>query len=452
MKRILTLTLFAASIGLAYAQTPVVVQDAKTTAAELKIKCQVLKVAKNDCVIAHFSNTDDDWSLSKKPSDVYRVLNGKTADNLFVATDFYRNGQKQADTFASPHAAAVLKSWVNSELQLTATNFNQYRPDGSKEYTYDLVEGLEDGSMTAYYPSGSIESTGANQNDEHVGIWTYWHDNGQKQSTGERKGDLKIGRWMYWYENGNNEETEFFDDQGQLTSTSIGWYENGKKKHEVPYTAGKRVGAATYWYDNGQKETQGKFVNDEYNGEWTYWDEAGHKTETILYKNGEVISNNSEWPEHSSPYDATKEAGVATVEAAKAELSPATYDAQSSAYLLNTNCTKFIRADQCVIAYFDKNDNVQSSSKGAKYYRVLHGKVNDLYIIQDFYRAGQKQSDVVFARSEDGILNSFDTADLNTEGSITGYKPNGKIEFSDRPGSAVDVAKEAAAAVVDAAK
>ena len=476
MKRILTLTLFAASIGFAYAQTPVVVQDAKTTAAELKIKCQVLKIAKNDCVIAHFSNTDDDWSLSKKPSDVYRVLNGKTADNLFVATDFHRNGQKQGDTFATPYATAVLKSWANSELQFNAKNYSNYRTDGTKEYTYDVVDGINNGTTTEYYENGSKKSSGAVKNDIHDGTWTYWYENGEKQSTGVEKDDLQIGKWMYWYDNGKDRTIEYFDDQGLLTNRAMAWYESGEKQAEIDYKAGERSGSSVYWHKNGQKsaegnflndhevgkwtfwhensekESQGKYVNGEYDGEWKFWDESGHRTEAMVYKNGELISNESNLAS-TAAVDAAKAAAYAAVDAARQIDN--TYDAQAAADNLGVDCKKFIRADQCVIAYFDKNNDVQSSSKGAKYYRVLHGKVNDLYIIQDFYRTGQKQSNVVFASSSDGVLGSFSTFDLNPEGRVTGYKPNGATVFSDRfiNGEIVyDATSAEAATPVDAVK
>jgi hypothetical protein len=95
-----------------------------------------------------------------------------------------------------------------------------------------------------------------------------------------------------------------------------------------------------------------------------------------------------------------------------------------------------------VIAFFDKNSEVQKTAKNAAFYRVLYGKVNDLFIVQDFFANGNKQSNVAFARSYSGILSSFDVDNLNAQGTIKGYDTKGHETFStafDRAEPACDV-------------
>ncbi len=82
---------------------------------------------------------------------------------------------------------------------------------------------------------------------------------------------------------------------------------------------------------------------------------------------------------------------------------------------------------------------------------------------------GYQQSNTVFARSESGILGSFDNADLNIHGTVQTYTPQGRKDRAFRfvngeeseydndeydtaqPAAAADATKAAADAVIDAA-
>ncbi|GHA67694.1 hypothetical protein GCM10009007_05490 [Formosimonas limnophila] len=59
MRKTLIVTLLTTAIPTTYAEeAPTIIKTAKEAAKELKIPCQKLKVAKNDCVIAHFKSQD----------------------------------------------------------------------------------------------------------------------------------------------------------------------------------------------------------------------------------------------------------------------------------------------------------------------------------------------------------------------------------------------------------
>ena len=106
MKRLFAISLIAASLSVAYAQTPFDIAKSATVAAkEAKITCKKLAVTPKSCVIAYF---DEDFAVSKKPSEYYRVLDGKTADGQFIATDYYSSGQRQSDTFTTSNRQALL--------------------------------------------------------------------------------------------------------------------------------------------------------------------------------------------------------------------------------------------------------------------------------------------------------------------------------------------------------
>ncbi|MGL4766558.1 MAG: toxin-antitoxin system YwqK family antitoxin [Formosimonas sp.] len=381
MKHVITISLIAASLQLAHAQPPVISQDATTTAKDLKVKCQTLEVAPNACVIAHFSLANNNWSLSQKPADVYRVLKGKTDDGLFVATDYYQNGHKQADAFASANASAILHSGDSEELGITAHGYAQYRPDGSKEYAVDMLNGVMTGTMTEYYPDGSRQALGQVKDGVHDGLWSYWYENGNKMSSGIEHQNHPAGEWTFWYDNGQKMAQGTYGEQGQTN------------------------GLWTYWYENGQKNSQGTYLNGAEHGEWVYWDETGLETNKTVYNAHSAV----ELTAAATPtvLDASDNDG---------------FDAEDAALSLGTTCQEFIRKDQCVIAFFGNDDTSLSNSKNAKYYRVLYGKAKDMYIIQDFYRTGQRQSNVFFSRSKAGILQSL-SDELNAESRVIGYTP-----------------------------
>jgi antitoxin component YwqK of YwqJK toxin-antitoxin module len=316
MKRLFAISLIAASLSVAYAQTPFDIAKSATVAAkEAKITCKKLAVAPKSCVIAYFN---EDFEVSKKPSEYYRVLDGKNADGQFIATDYYSSGQRQSDTFTTSNRQALLTEGDNERLGMTQKNFTTYHANGAKSESVDMIDGLASGAYQSWYENDTKESEGTTKNNNQIGEWTYWDENGKVN----RKGS--------------------FNDDGNQT------------------------------------------------GEWIEWDESGEKIHTYEFDNGELIS-----------VDGVAEAtAVAAVEVEAASVADdattQALDADAAAEDLDTRCITFKRADQCVIAFFDKNSNVQKTAKNAAFYRVLYGKVNDLYIVQDFFANGNKQSNVTF--------------------------------------------------------
>ena len=493
MKRMFALTLLISSLSLAYAQQPIAAYDATQTAKELGVKCQKLKVAKNDCVIAHFKRNEDESSADwvSKPADLYRVLNGKTADNRYVATDYYNNGQQQSSTFTTADAQAVKTGWLESDAKITALNNTHWTREGQKTSQYDVIEGLSQGSHTMWYTNGQKQAEGQTKDNKAFGLWTEWYENGQKKSEQNYTADLLDGASITWHENGakkkeghyvsdhrhglwltydeegNKIEQSTFD-HGQLHGDNISWYANGQKQTQAFYKNDEADGQVTTWHTNGKKSQTIYYSNGARDGAWKAWDEDGKLIKESKFKNDELISD----PEQ----DSTQAVLAVTAEVVEAtEATPAssttTKDADAAAAELGTECRTFKRPDQCVIAYFDKNDEVQNRSKNAKYYRVLYGQVNSLFVLQDFHISGKKQSNVFFAGSYGGTLNSFYNEHLSVQGNVKGFDTQGRMYYSsdyengqeiDSPAAdnascvdcdaAAQVAVDAASAAVDATK
>jgi antitoxin component YwqK of YwqJK toxin-antitoxin module len=429
MKRLLAASLIVASISLAYAQTATfdIAKSAAATAKEAKITCKKLAVAPKSCVIAYF---DEDFEVSKKPSEFYRVLNGKNADGQFIATDYYSNGQLQADPFTTRNRQALLTGGYTHILGITQKNRTGYHANGVKRSSTDYIDGLANGNGQSWYDNGTKESEGTLKNDKQTGEWTTWYENGKLESKGSYNDDgEKTGEWHSWYENGAAKEDANYKAD-VLEGARTYWHDNGKKHSQGPMENNLQTGQWTFWHENGEKESQGAFDDEEQrHGTWTEWDDAGKVIRTSVYANGALISVDgvtlgAAAAKAAEAVEATKAAGIATLQTTSA------LDADAAAEDLDTRCATFKRADQCVIAFFDKNSLVQLSAKNAAFYRVLYGKANDLYIVQDFFANGKKQSNVNFARASEGVLYSFDTLDLNAQGTIKGYDINGSEKFS----------------------
>lgn len=532
MKHLFTLGLLASALNLAYAQSTEVTQNAAQTARELKVKCQKLKIAKNSCVIAHFDHSEYGSVIPvQKPAKMYRVLNGKNNSAQYVATDYFKNGQQQASTFATSYADALLSSDELTELGVNQKNYTlwndegrklqeiqelkngkphgavtQFYDNGQKSYELNYDNGVVNGAGTTwhingqtdskhhykqgepngaaltwyengakksegnyrdgrregkwldYYENGQIASDAQYQNDELNGTYTNYNENGQKLLEGYFVNGLRDGKHMYWFMNGQkSSESNYKNDVDDGKRTA--WYDNGQKQSEDNYKDGLRDGKQIFWYENGQKEREENYKDGLRDGKQIVWHENGQKIREENYKNevpdgkdrtwgatGELISetkyDNGEevFDQNYRPYpaaDAAKVAAGAAVDAAKAAhvLSSDEYvgafDADTAAEELNTTCQTYKRADQCVIAYFDKNEQMQDTRKNAKFYRVLYGRVNYLFVVQDFHSNGKKQSNVYFSRGYSSLLNSFANSDLEIHGTVKGYDAKGDLDFSE---------------------
>ena len=57
----------------------------------------------------------------------------------------------------------------------------------------------------------------------------------------------------------------------------VDYYDNGRKKYEIPFKNGQKEGFSIFWYINGQKQSEGYYRDGKEEGLWSYWDENGHK-------------------------------------------------------------------------------------------------------------------------------------------------------------------------------
>jgi antitoxin component YwqK of YwqJK toxin-antitoxin module len=215
MKRLFAISLIAASLSVAYAQTPFDITKSATVAAkEAKITCKKLAVAPNSCVIAYF---DEDFAVSKKPSEYYRVLDGKTADGQFIATDYYSSGQRESDAIAISNRQALLTESDKGRLGVTQKSFTTYHANGAKKSEGSFNDGKPTGELTNWHENGNVESKGSFNDGKQTGEWTLWQENGKVKTKGSFNDGKPTGEWIEWDESGEKIHTRIFDN-GKLIS------------------------------------------------------------------------------------------------------------------------------------------------------------------------------------------------------------------------------------------
>lgn len=508
MKKILTISILAA-IQTTYAENEhILTKNAVQSAKELKINCQKLKVAKSNCVIAHFESEDRDAPLDsfanpvKKASDFYRVLFGKTDSENYLISDYYSNGQALTNPFLTSDAKGLTTRWSEAELKASSLNHTLYNKDGSKSSQFSVLAGSFEGSKIDWHKNGQVAVQSEYKNDELTGIYKTWsvggtltqegqyengektglwitygeYNGGQKTEAAEYKNGIMSGSYTEWHEDGTLSKNGQYDKDGEKTGLWQSWYTDKVKYEEETYKAGMIVGPYIRWYDNGQISEKGQYNNEgEKEGTWKAWYDNGENASVGQYKNGTQIGKWKYWDESGKliSEDDYKDGENLTPEAVEERIEERvssaidhiteslteTHDAEQAAKSLGTTCQVYRRKDQCVIAYFNDKSAEAVNRKSAKYYRVLHGQVGYLYIIQDFFTNGNPQSNTIFARSESGVLESFDNEELSIHGVVKTYTPQNKKqdEFRYNNGEldeyyeAAEPAAEAAAKAVDAA-
>ena len=460
MEKIVTFVLLVSALHAAHAQEFPLNKNANQTAKELKTTCQKLKVAQNNCVIAHFKSLDDseaplDAEVAKKPSDFYRVLLGKTDQNAYVIADYYNNGQVLSPPYTTLESTLITRAWVESDLNATTlSDHTLYYKNGQPAKRFTVINGSFEGPFTNWYDNGQMNVKGTYKNDQLNGDYQAWNQEGQLTEQGTYENGERTGHWTDFYEDSGKKYSEATYKDGNVVGTYTIWQENGNILSKTEFNDnGEQDGRDETWYENGQKAQTSQYKNGLETGTHKYWDESGNLFAKHEYKDGERID--AEGVAENAREQAYEAA--AAIEQ-NVERLTRTLNANQAADDLGVSCQTYKRKDQCVIAYFAQNHQHQMQSKNAKYYRVLHGKVGELFIIQDFYMNGNKQSDTVFARSYGGVLSGFDNSDLSIHGSFQTYTPAGKVESSfdyldgEYVGSDADAYDAAAAPAVDAAR
>lgn len=121
---------------------------------------------------------DDDWAeVSSQDSAKYYGKTYLNEDNLWVALDYYENGQ----------------------LQMRGLYKTMYREDMHGEFEY-------------YYENGQLKRKGKAIHNKKEGLWTEWREDGQIHTEIKYKADQLNGELYTYWENGEIKRRDIFSN------------------------------------------------------------------------------------------------------------------------------------------------------------------------------------------------------------------------------------------------
>ena len=129
-----------------------------------------------------------------------------------------------------------------------------------------------------------------NSTEPFTGTVISRYENGQKKSEGNFVAGKPEGIDSRWYE-GGQKKLQARWAAGQLEGIATKWNENGQKKSEANYVSGQRDGVQITWHENGQKQSEGNFVAGKEDGIHTYWRKDGSLIKRIKYVGGDDVTD-----------------------------------------------------------------------------------------------------------------------------------------------------------------
>lgn len=143
-------------------------------------------------------------------------------------------------------------------------------------------------TQTEYFESGKLKSTQEFVNGKLNGKVTNYSEKGFKEQEFDYVNGQKNGLGTAWYESGKIAFQFKYKDDLYYDGTE--YFENGQPRVLMKFSApGKREGKTTYFKEDGHVWMEGYFKNGKEDGVWHKFNELGAITETIKYKDGEVI-------------------------------------------------------------------------------------------------------------------------------------------------------------------
>lgn len=314
----------------------------------------------------------DGWHTNGNKWYVYNYVDGKVNGQ---ATLYYYNGLvNKTMTYKDDKKNGPEKGYSSKGYLLYTAGYaddeqdgilTYYYPNGNKQDEIMYKKGKAEGTYKAYYKDGKLKTQGEFVGDKKQGLWTTWYNNGavsekttyqdneitgefteyyedgklkQKGNYTKKKIDGKLENYsdegkLYsdaTYEKGRLREVNFYDDKGNVTSTTstrkgaanitfyspegiktsqgyfdrdgnkdgeyLEFYASGKVKERTNYKDGLQQGSHEVYYPNGQKNIENTFTDDNedgytkgyyYNGKLNYegWIINGEKQQDIIFYN-----------------------------------------------------------------------------------------------------------------------------------------------------------------------
>lgn len=220
-----------------------------------------------------------------------------------------------------------ISNWPGGKIQSEGAYTADRNKVGKWKYYYANGQLEAEGIYTGKHVEKALEvmkRTKAtaidDSNETRDGEWVFYHDNGKMKGKVLYKDGCPQGKLDRWHENGKKaEESEFisckaqgnrkiWDKEGVLyfenivqtggRTLEVEWYDNLKKKSEIPYRDGQQYGKVLRWYPNGQKEEEVSMRNTRVHGLYRSWYDNGVKKMEFTSINNIMSDEYREWYEN----------------------------------------------------------------------------------------------------------------------------------------------------------
>ena len=146
---------------------------------------------------------------------------------------------------------------------------------------------------TYIYDNGQLESRKNFKNDKLNGLYEAWSKNGQLKSRTNYKNGKLDGLRESWYENGKPRLNATYKND-ELDGLRETWYENGQLAARETCKNDKLEGLREVWYKNGKPRLNATYKDGKLDGLHNEWDENGQLKESIMYKDGVAVEQESD--------------------------------------------------------------------------------------------------------------------------------------------------------------
>jgi TonB family protein len=135
-----------------------------------------------------------------------------------------------------------------------------------------------------------------------IGPYLVYHENGETRTRGSYVDGRKTGIWRSWHLNKTIRDSCFYNDKGNISGTSMGWWEDGRVSDSAFYHPDSNgVAFERQFFPDGKLAGEGPVLNRAPNGKWTFYHSSGRPSATEWYENGEWKKMEC-YPEDGSAY------------------------------------------------------------------------------------------------------------------------------------------------------
>lgn len=148
---------------------------------------------------------------------------------------------------------------------------------------------VNDGLYTEYYHDGTKYAEGKFAMGVFEGQWQYWFPNGQLCKAVSFKDGKPDGQWEVFNKEGVLEGVKSYRD-GRREGKWVAYHEDGKTpRMELEYLNGKPSGERVVYYPSGKKRQVINFKEGIIDGIMIEWDEEGVKRAEAEFQAGKIV-------------------------------------------------------------------------------------------------------------------------------------------------------------------